>query len=54
MRTENEVLQNILSVADKEETVRAVIRTNLLPKRKYDITLFLWLMISTSMKAMCL
>ena len=36
MRTENDVLQNVLNVADKDETVRAVIRTNLLPKRKYD------------------
>ncbi len=42
MRTENEVLQNILSVADKEETVRAVIRTNLLPKRKYDYYNFIF------------
>ena len=42
MRTENEVLQNILNVAEKEETVRAVIRTNLLPKRKYDYYNFIF------------
>ena len=42
MRTENDVLQNVLNVADKDETVRAVIRTNLLPKRKYDYYNFIF------------
>ena len=43
MRTENDVLQNVLDVADKDETVRAVIRTNLFPKRKYDYYNFIFL-----------
>ncbi len=36
MRTENEVIDLVLAVAEKDESVRAVIRTNLLPKREYD------------------
>lgn len=36
MRTEKEVINTVLNVAVEDESVRAVIRTNLLPKRKYD------------------
>ena len=36
MRNEGEVLDAVLSVATADEAVRAVIRTNLVPKRKYD------------------
>ena len=36
MRSEKEVIDNVLNVAGEDEAVRAVIRTNLLPKRKYD------------------
>ena len=36
MRSEKEVLDAVLCVADADEAVRAVIRTNLVPKRKYD------------------
>ena len=42
MRTEHEVLQNVLTAAEKDERVRAVIRTNLLPKRKYDYYNFIF------------
>ena len=35
MRNETEVTENVLNVAEKDEAVRAVIRTDLLPKRKY-------------------
>ena len=42
MRTENEVLQDVLNAANRDETVRAVIRTNLLPKRKYDYYNFIF------------
>lgn len=35
MRTESEIISNVLQVAKADENVRAVIRTNLLPKRKY-------------------
>ena len=35
-RTEKEVIESVLNIADKDETVRAIIRTNLLPKRAYD------------------
>ena len=36
MRTEKEVIATVLDIAGKDESVRAVIRTNLLPKREYD------------------
>ena len=36
MRTEKEVVENVLAVAGKDESVRAVIRTDLLPGRKYQ------------------
>lgn len=36
MRTEKEIIENVLAVAGEDEAVRAVIRTNLLPKREYD------------------
>ncbi len=36
MRNEKEVIENVLKIAEEDEAVRAVIRTNLLPKRKYD------------------
>ena len=36
MRSEKEVLDAVLCVAAADEAVRAVIRTNLVPKRKYD------------------
>ena len=42
MRTEHEVLQNVLTAAEKDERVRAVIRTNLLPRRKYDYYNFIF------------
>jgi len=42
MRTENEVLKNVLDAAEKDDAVRAVIRTNLLPKRKYDYYNFIF------------
>ena len=35
MRSETEITENVLNVAEKDEAVRAVIRTDLLPKRKY-------------------
>lgn len=35
-RTEAEVIETVLDFAGKNESVRAVIRTNLLPKREYD------------------
>ncbi len=35
-RTEKEVIEMVLDFAEKMESVRAVIRTNLLPKREYD------------------
>ena len=35
MRQEKEVIASVLSVAMRIETVRAVVRTNLLPKREY-------------------
>ena len=36
MRTEKEIFETVLDYAEKNESVRAVIRTNLLPKRAYD------------------
>lgn len=36
MRSEKEVLDAVLRVAAADDAVRAVIRTNLVPKRKYD------------------
>ena len=36
MRSENEVIDIVLKAANKDEDVRAVIRTNHLPKRKFD------------------
>ena len=36
MRSEQEVIEKVLKVAEEDEAVRAVIRTNLFPKRKYD------------------
>ena len=36
MRTEREVIGTVLDYAGKDESVRAVIRTNLVPKREYD------------------
>ena len=35
-RTEKEVIEAVLDYAGKDESVREVIRTNLLPKREYD------------------
>lgn len=35
MRQENEIIESVLSVAIKDDCVRAVVRTNLLPKRDY-------------------
>ena len=35
MRTEKEVIETVLDAAGKDDSVRAVIRTNLLPKREY-------------------
>ena len=35
-KTETEVIERVLDFAEKNESVRAVIRTNLLPKRKYE------------------
>ena len=35
MRTESEIVSNVLEVARADENVRAVIRTNLLPQREY-------------------
>ncbi len=35
-RSEKEVIEMVLDFAEKNESVRAVIRTNLLPKREYD------------------
>ncbi len=35
-RTEKEIIETVLDYAEKDESVRAVIRTNLLPKREYD------------------
>ena len=36
MRSEKEVIDTVLNMAKEDETVRAVIRTNLLPKREFD------------------
>ena len=36
MRTEKEVNEMVLDTAAKDESVRAVIRTNIFPKREYD------------------
>ena len=36
MRSEKEIIDTVLNAADKDESVRAVIRTDLLPKRKYE------------------
>ena len=36
MRTEKEILETVLKAAGRDESVRAVIRTNLLPQRAYD------------------
>ena len=36
MRTEKEVIETVLNAAAGDESVRAVIRTNLLPQREYD------------------
>jgi|GEM_PF-3134455 adenylyltransferase len=38
MRTEREIIDNIIGVAVKDESVRAVIRTDLLPVREYLYT----------------
>ena len=35
-RTEEEVIETVLDFAGKDESVRAVIRTNLFPKREFD------------------
>ncbi len=35
MRSENEIIQNIIEYADSDDNVQAVIRTNLLPVREY-------------------
>lgn len=35
-KTEKEIIESVLNYAEKDESVRAVIRTNLLPKREYD------------------
>ena len=35
MRTEQEIINNVLNVAGADDNVRAVIRTNLLPQREY-------------------
>ncbi|MBQ5311068.1 MAG: aminoglycoside 6-adenylyltransferase, partial [Oscillospiraceae bacterium] len=35
MRTEKEITDTVLDAADKDEAVRAVFRTDLLPKRRY-------------------
>ena len=35
-KTETEVIERVLDFAEKNESIRAVIRTNLLPKRKYE------------------
>ncbi len=35
-RTEKEVIETVLDFAEKSKSVRAVIRTNLVPKREYD------------------
>lgn len=37
-RTEKEVIETVLDFAEKSKSVRAVIRTNLLPKREYDLS----------------
>ena len=42
-RTEKEVIEAVLDYAGKDESVRAVIRTNLLPKREYDYLLIVTL-----------
>ncbi|MCR5848689.1 MAG: aminoglycoside 6-adenylyltransferase [Lachnospiraceae bacterium] len=47
MRTEKEVIENVLDVAGADESVRAVIRTNLLPKREYDYYNFIFLVNDT-------
>ena len=36
MRTEKDIIEAVLDIAGKDESVRAVIRTNLLPRRAYD------------------
>ncbi len=35
-RTEKEVIETVLDFAEKSKSVKAVIRTNLPPKREYD------------------
>ena len=40
MRTENEVIDALLRTAGRDEAVRAVVRTNLVPKRKYGYYTF--------------
>ena len=35
MRTENEIIKNVLDVAEARDDVRAVIRTDMLPQREY-------------------
>ena len=47
MRTEKEVVENVLAVAGKDESVRAVIRTDLLPGRKYQYYNFYFVVNST-------
>ena len=46
MRTEKEITEKVLDIANRDETVRAVIRTNLLPRRKYDYYQFLFVVSS--------
>ena len=36
MRTEKEVIDTLLNVAVEDESVRAIIRTDLFPNRGYD------------------
>lgn len=38
MRNEHEIIEKVLDVAQQDDSVRAVIRTDLLPKRKYLYT----------------
>lgn len=40
MRTEKEITETVLRAAGEDEAVRAVIRTNLLPKREHDCYTF--------------
>ena len=42
MSTEKEIIDRVLDAANRDETVRAVIRTNLLPRRQYDYYNFLF------------